>query len=62
MGTHVLVHLNMSVAEWLRWCANLGVTPPLSMLSDLEVVGLNLTAGMSRIGFFIQGRNFNGFP
>ena len=38
---------------------NLGAMPPLS---DWEVVGSNPTAGMSRIGFFIQGRNFNGFP
>ena len=48
-----------TVAEWLRCWANLGVTPPLS---DWEVVGSNSTAGMSRLGFFIQGRNSNGFP
>ena len=47
------------VAEWLRRWVNLGVMPPLS---DCEVVGSNPTAGMIRIGFFIQGRNFNGFP
>ena len=50
-------HAN-SVAKWLRW-TNLGVTPPLS---DWKVVGLDPTSGMSRVGFFIKGRNFNGFP
>ena len=49
-----------SVAKWLRQWVNLGV---MSQLSDWEVVGSNPTAGMSRIGFFfIQGRNFTGFP
>ena len=42
-----------SVAEWLGRWANLGVI--------WEVVGSNPTAGMSRLGFFIQGRNSNGF-
>ena len=45
-----------SVAEWFRWWANPGVNSPLS---DWEVVGSNPTAGMSRIGFFMQGRHFN---
>ena len=44
-----------SVAEWLGWWANLGVTPPLS---DWEVGGSNPTAGMSRIGFFHPGKKF----
>ena len=44
------------VAEWLRQWVNLGVMPPLS---DRQVVGSNSTAGMSRTGFFIQGRNHN---
>ena len=35
------------------------LSPPLS---DWEVVGSNFTAGMSRLGFFIQGRNSNDFP
>ena len=51
--------IECSVAEWLRQWVNLGVTPPLS---DWEVVGSNPTGGMSRIGFLIQGRNFDGFP
>ena len=42
-----------SVAEWLRWWVNQGVTPPLS---DWEVVGPNLMSS------FILGRNSNGFP
>ena len=50
-----------SVAEWLRWWANLGVMwPPLSYW---EVVDLNPSAGMSRIGFklFHPGKKFQWF-
>ena len=47
-----------SVAEQLWWWVNLGVMPPLS---DWEFVDSNPMASMSRIGFFIQGRNFNSF-
>ena len=47
-----------SVAEWLRQWTDLGVTAPLT---DWEVVGLNPTASISRIGYSIQGRNFNSF-
>ena len=35
------------------------LTPPLS---DWEAVGVNPTADRRRMGFFIQGRNSNGFP
>ena len=45
-----------SVAKWLRRWANLGVIP------TTEVVGSNPTAGMSRLEFFIQGRNSSGIP
>ena len=49
------------MAEWVRLWAKIhvGVAPPLS---DWEVVGLNPTASMSRIGVFMQGRNVSGFP
>ena len=43
----------------VKACVNLCVMSPLS---DWEVGGSNPTAGMSMIGFFIQGRNFYGFP
>ena len=39
-----------SVAEWLGWWANLGVIPTTELL------------GGRGLGFFIQGRNSNGFP
>ena len=35
-----------------------GLSPPLSYW---EVVGSSPTASISRLGFFIQGRNSNGF-
>ena len=37
-----------SVVECLGHCASLDTKPPLC---DWEVMGLNLTAGMSRLGF-----------
>ena len=43
---------NISSETKGRW-VNLGVIPTLS---DWEVVGLNSKAGMSRAGFFTQGR------
>ena len=55
----VIVDIQSSVAELLKWWVNLGLAPPLG---DWSVVGSNPTADMSRIGFFMQGRNFHGFP
>ena len=57
----VILSWNQSlVAEWLTWWANLrvGVTAPLS---DWEVVGLNPTSSMNRIGFFYPGKKFQWF-
>ena len=54
----VYITYQSSVGEWLRLWVNLGLAPSLS---NWEVVGSNPTAGMSRIGFVIQARHFNGF-
>ena len=48
-----------SVAEWLRRWANLGVITNTELLGGR---GSYPTAGMGRLGFFIQGSSFNGFP
>ena len=51
--------LASSVAEWLGRWANLGVITTTELLGGS---GFEPMAGMSRLGFFIQGRNSNGFP
>ena len=61
-GKHLVLTQSNKINKIPFQAQEIRPTPQMGRGWHIEMFKSNPTAGMSRIGFFIQGRNSNGFP